>query len=523
MSKILKGIDGERFPPIGGITEYRLAFTETIDISTIKDEEILWQVYWSNQYSEYEKVPFSGQKRGRVVTYKFLQNLLNKNLQLKATYKDETVELHITPQVNGEMKIVDVFFLDTEYKGQDKDNLKYLNSLNLQIYTLNMLGKSLDFKIYDTINGEEKEVYKSPASLQIIQKNGIVKTKQTITLTPFMPMQTQKDMSASEHSYKIKVWQTGNETNFYEEELKMKNEMGKMDVPQDSQVPITTGTSEPVKKKEEERKDGKCPRCKKLTIEELNEVFPSGTQSEKTEIMNTFNNANTKFGLDSCQQKAHFFAQVLQEIGPSINVQDGEDLHYRVETLSEHFAKFSISGRKGGLPNDLAYKYGIINKKNIEYLKKISGKKNLTFQGANVQMIANIAYSNRKDLGNGSMESNDGWNYRGRGIIQITGKEKYETINNAIKSDYPIFGIRINANNINNLKEGTVASMAYWKEYGCKKRADEGIERKNLDRIVDIVNSQTPTRNSRWGNLQKMITIFKVYECELRKSKSANK
>lgn len=31
--------------------------------------------------------------------------------------------------------------------------------------------------------------------------------------------------------------------------------------------------------------------------------------------MNAFNLANTKFGLDSCQQKAHFFAQVLQEIG----------------------------------------------------------------------------------------------------------------------------------------------------------------------------------------------------------------
>ena len=251
MSKILKGIDGERFPTIGSITEYRVTFTETIDISTIKDEEVLWQVYWSNEYSEYEKVPFSGQKKGRVVTYKFLQNLLNKNLQLKATYKDETVELHITPQVNGETKIVDVFFLDTEYKGQDKDNLKYLNSLNLQIYTLNMLGKSVDFKIYDAINGEEKEVYKSPTSLQIIQKNGIVKTKQTITLTLFMPMQTQKDMSASEHHYKLKVWETGKETNFYEEELKVENKMGNFSVPQDSQVPVKTGTSEPVKKKEE--------------------------------------------------------------------------------------------------------------------------------------------------------------------------------------------------------------------------------------------------------------------------------
>lgn len=198
-------------------------------------------------------------------------------------------------------------------------------------------------------------------------------------------------------------------------------------------------------------------------------------------------------------------------------------MHYRVGTFPKHFSKFSTTGKLNGSPNELAFKYGIINQKNIEHLKKMSGKENLVFQKADVKMIANIAYSNRKDLGNGSIESNDGWNFRGRGIIQITGKEKYETINNTIKSDYLTFGIRIDANNINNLKEGTVASMAYWKEYGCKKRADEGIERKNLDRIVDIVNSQTPTRNSRWGNLQKMITIFKVNECELRKSKSSNK
>ena len=286
----------------------------------------------------------------------------------------------------------------------------------------------------------------------------------------------------------------------------------------ETQVPITTGTSEQPKKKEEEKEE-KCPRCKKLTIEELNEIFPTGTQTEKVEIMNAFNNANTKFGLDSCQQKAHFFAQVLQEVGASINVQDGEDLHYRVEALPQHFSKFSTTGRLNGSPNDLAFKYGIINQKNIEYLKKISGRKNLTIQKADVKMIANIAYSNRSDLGNGSIESNDGWNYRGRGIIQITGKEKYETINNSIKSNYPTFAIRIDANNINNLKEGTVASMAYWKEYGCKKRADEGIERSNLDKVVNIVNSQTPTRGKRWENLQRMIKIFKVNECEVRKAK----
>lgn len=266
MGKILKGIDGERFPIIGNVQKYNVTFVENADTTSIKEEEIVWQLYWSNEDSKYEKVPAatSKPKIGEITTYKFLQNLLNKNLQLKATYKDETVELHITPQSNGEEKIIDVFFLNVEYKSQDKDNLKYLNSLNLQIYTLNMLGKSLDFKIYDTINGEEKEVYKSATSLQIIQNNGIVKTKQSIMLSPVIPMQTQKDMSASEHFYKIKIWDTDNEANFYEEELKVKNEIGSFSVAQDSQVPVKTGTSQAPNNTEEDK------ACKCCRIDEEN-------------------------------------------------------------------------------------------------------------------------------------------------------------------------------------------------------------------------------------------------------------
>lgn len=254
MENILKGIEGERFPLIGGITEYRVTFSETADRNTIHDHEISWQIYWSNPYSEYEKVPFSGQKKGRLTTYKFLQNLQDKNLQLKATYKSETVELHITPQANGEVKIIDIFFLDVEYKVQDTGNFKYMNSLNLQIYTLNMLGKYVEFKIYDTVNGQDIEVAKSTEPMKIVQKNGIVKTKNSILLSPGMSMMTQQDRSANEHHYKVRVWETNNEENFYEEELRVKNETGQMDFPQDSQTPVKTGTSEPAKEKGDEKK-----------------------------------------------------------------------------------------------------------------------------------------------------------------------------------------------------------------------------------------------------------------------------
>lgn len=496
MGNILKGIEGERFPVIGAVTGYRVTFVETADLSTINDNEISWQIYWSNPYSEYEKVPFSGQKKGRLTTYKFLQNLQGKNLQLKATYKNETVELHITPQANGEIKIIDVFFLDVEYKIQNPENLKYMNSVNLQIYTLNMLGKYVEFKIYDTVNGQDIEVAKSTEPMQIVQKNGIVKTKRAILLSPAMYMHTQQDRSANEHHYKVKVWEMNNEENFYEEELKVKNEMGQMNFPQDSQTPVKTGTSEPEKKEEEKENGAKCERCTIIIKEEIDQIFISANESKKKQIMAAFNEANVKFGINTCQQKAHFFAQVLQEVGTSINVNNGESLNYSAEALTGHFTKFSKTGLLGGAPNELAYKYGRSKQNNFK---------------ANQEMIANIAYANRN--GNGDVSSGDGWRYRGRGIIQITGKDKYLKINKRIAEDYPEFQTVIDASNINNLREGTIASMAYWKEYGCKAIADKGTSRKELDKIVDIINSKTPTRNQRWNNLEILNNIFKTSEC----------
>lgn len=83
------------------------------------------------------------------------------------------------------------------------------------------------------------------------------------------------------------------------------------------------------------------------------------------------------------------------------------------------------------------------------------------------EKIANRVYGNR--LGNGPEASGDGWRFRGRGPIQITGRENYRRAGQAIGvvleaapelAATPTVGARIAA--------------WYWQSRGCNELADRG-------------------------------------------------
>jgi putative chitinase len=68
-----------------------------------------------------------------------------------------------------------------------------------------------------------------------------------------------------------------------------------------------------------------------------------------------------------------------------------------------------------------------------KYFKGFSNYE-LSFYVNKAEVVANIVYSDR--MGNGNSKSGDGWKYRGRGFLQITGKDNYIVLSKDTRIDF---------------------------------------------------------------------------------------
>ena len=136
-----------------------------------------------------------------------------------------------------------------------------------------------------------------------------------------------------------------------------------------------------------------------ITAEQLQEAFDleDGT-AEK--IIDALNAAMDEFEINTPQRRAMFLAQCCHESGHFRAV--SENLNYKADSLSRVFPKYF----KDVDPND--------------YAKQ-------------PEKIANRVYGNR--MGNGDEHSGDGYRYRGRGYIQLTGKSNYEACGDDLEVD----------------------------------------------------------------------------------------
>lgn len=88
---------------------------------------------------------------------------------------------------------------------------------------------------------------------------------------------------------------------------------------------------------------------------------------------------------------------------------------------------------------------------------------------ADKQMIANTIYGGKWGADNlGNTEPTDGWNYSGRGVIQLTGRANYKKLSDAVGVDF------IGSPHLLEQPEYAILSAGwFWNSRGLNKYADE--------------------------------------------------
>ena len=139
-----------------------------------------------------------------------------------------------------------------------------------------------------------------------------------------------------------------------------------------------------------------------ITIQQLKQITGVNNINFLTSAVNGINETLNKYNINTPLRIAHFLAQILHESGYLKTLK--ENLNYSVQGLTKTFKKYFINEAEA-----------------LPYAR-------------NQEKIANKVYANR--MGNGPESSGDGWKYRGRGVIMITGKDNYTTLSKDTGIDF---------------------------------------------------------------------------------------
>lgn len=127
-----------------------------------------------------------------------------------------------------------------------------------------------------------------------------------------------------------------------------------------------------------------------IDSDNLAEIF-GGSPNYFEEWVAPLNDTMRAYLINTEQRQTHFLCQIGHESNRFNSV--SENLNYGAEGLLTTFGKYFPTMQS-----------------TIGYVR-------------NPEKIANKVYANRN--GNGDEDSGDGWKYRGRGLIQVTGKNNY--------------------------------------------------------------------------------------------------
>jgi putative chitinase len=177
-----------------------------------------------------------------------------------------------------------------------------------------------------------------------------------------------------------------------------------------------------------------------MNLDKLKGHIPDGVIAQIPDVQ-------AKFEINTPLRLAHFLAQTGHESGGFKAV--SEILNYGAAGLQSIFKK---------------------------YFTPVSAKE---FE-RKPEKIANIVYANR--MGNGPQASGEGWKFRGRGYIQLTGKDNYTAFDKAVEDD-------ILANpDLVATKYPLLSAAWFFHKNGLHKIADEGATDAVVTKVTKRVN-----------------------------------
>jgi putative chitinase len=181
-----------------------------------------------------------------------------------------------------------------------------------------------------------------------------------------------------------------------------------------------------------------------MNLEKLRGHVPDAVIAQIPAVIDTF-------GVNTSLRLAHFLAQCGHESGGFRLTQ--ENLNYSAKGLMGIFKKY--------FPNQALAD---------AYARK-------------PEKIANRVYGGR--MGNGLEASGEGYKFRGRGYIQLTGKQNYTAFDLAVEDD-----ILANPDLVSS-KHALASAAWFWKKNGLNQIADTGSSSEVVTKITKRVNGGT--------------------------------
>ena len=174
-----------------------------------------------------------------------------------------------------------------------------------------------------------------------------------------------------------------------------------------------------------------------LTAEQFNQLFPRAQDPQGW--VDSMNNVFPNYELDSPKRIAAFLAQCGHESGGWTVFE--ENLNYSAKGLMGIFKKY--------FPDEAT----------------------ATAYQRQPEKIANKVYANR--MGNGPESSGDGWKYRGRGPIQLTGKDNYRAFAKEMFDDWE--NLFNNPDWVNADRDfALMSAIWFWNKNKLNREADAG-------------------------------------------------